>query len=274
MPSLSFLLLRLALAGPGGRPRGALRAALRTLALLGIAGALGSAGCGAGGPTDPPPGGRVLFVGNSLTYANDLPEIVRGLAAAAELPEMEVRTVAYPNYNLEDHRDRGEASRAIASTTWRLVVLQQGPSSLEENRAQLRASARAFAEEIRRAGGRPALYMVWPSLENAWTFDRTVESYRLAADDVDGVLFPVGEAFRVARARDAAAPLYEGDGYHPSPAGSYLAALVIVGRIYGRTPVGLPRRLAVNGRAIEIPEPLARLLQEAAAEANARFPNP
>ena len=162
----------------------------------------------------------------------------------------------------------------VLPLAWGLVVLQQGPSSLEENRAQLRASTVTFADDIRKAGGRPALYMVWPSLVNAVTFDRTVESYRLAASDVEGVLFPVGEALRVARSRDESAPLYESDGYHPTLAGSYLAALVIVGRIHDRSPVGLPRRFAAGGREVNIPEALAVLLQGAAAEANARFPNP
>ena len=256
-----------------------MRRVLRMLGTLSVSLALldaaGASSCGGGGGTaGPTPGGRVLFVGNSLTYANDLPEIVRGLTAAAGLPAMEVESVAFPDFNLDDHRARGDAVRAIASRSWTLVVLQQGPSSLEENRAQLRASAVTFAADIRKAGGRPALYMVWPSLENAATFDRTVESYRLAASDVEGVLFPVGEAFRVARSRDESAPLYESDGYHPTLAGSYLAALVIVGRIHDRSPVGLPRRFAAGGREVNIPEALAVLLQGAAAEANARFPNP
>lgn len=255
--------------------RGATRGLGAVSICLALLGAVGAPACGREGPIDPAPrGGRVLFVGNSLTYANDMPEMVRGLAVAAGLPAMEIVTVAFPDYNLDDHRLRGDAVRAIAGGGWRLVVLQQGPSSLEENRAQLRASVATFAADIRKAGGRPALYMVWPSLENAWTFDRAIESYRLAADDVDGVLFPVGEAFRVARAKDGTAPLYEGDGYHPTVAGSYLAALVIVARMHDRSPVGLPRHFTANGREIDIPEALASLLQDAAAEANARFPNP
>jgi hypothetical protein len=249
---------------------------LGTLSLcLALLGAAPGCGGGGGGPVDPmPAGGRVLFVGNSLTYFNDLPEMVRGLTEAAGLPAVEVESVAFPDYDLGLHLDRGDAMRAIRSKRCTLVVLQQGPSSLEENRAQLRAWTVTFAADIRKAGARPALYMVWPSLENAWTFDRAVESYRLAADDVDGVLFPVGEAFRVARAKDPTAPLYENDGYHPTITGSYLAALVIVARLHDRSPVGLPRHFTVSGHAVDIPESLAALLQEAAAEANARFPNP
>ena len=244
------------------------------LTLLGVVGAPACGGGGGATVGPMPRGGRVLFIGNSLTYANDLPEMVRGMTVAAGLPAVEVESVAFPDFNLDDHRAQGDAVRAIASKSWTLVVLQQGPSSLEENRAQLRASVATYAAEIRKAGGRPALYMVWPSLENAWTFDRAVESYRLAADDVDGVLFPVGEAFRVARAKDAAAPLYDGDGYHPTVTGSYLAALVMVARMHDKSPVGLPRHFSVNGRVVEIPEALASLLQNAAAEANARYPNP
>ena len=235
-----------------------------------------SLGCGdGGGPTEQPiPGHRLLFVGNSLTYANDLPGMVRALAAAAALPALEAETVAFPSFNLDDHRARGDAGRAIARGGWTLVVLQQGPSSLEENRAQLREAVGRFDADVRPTGARTALYMVWPALENAATFDRAVESYRLAAEDVHGVLFPVGEAFRAARARDPQAPLYEGDGFHPTPTGSYLAALVIVGRLYERTPVGLPRQIGAGSAALTIPPALAATLQAAAAEALARFPNP
>ena len=77
---------------------------------------------------------------------------------------------------------------------------------------------------------------VWPSAARRGDFDRVAESYRGAADLIGGDLFPVGEAWRAAWARDPALPLYGPDGFHPSPLGSYLAALVIFEALTGRLP--------------------------------------
>jgi hypothetical protein len=89
-------------------------------------------------------GRRVLFVGNSLTYVNDLPGIVQALADSAGGDKLAVETVAGPNLALVDHWNEGTARREIARGGWELVVLQQGPSSVEANRDSLRIS-RAFS---------------------------------------------------------------------------------------------------------------------------------
>ena len=75
---------------------------------------------------------RVLFVGNSLTYANDLPAMVATLARAAGKP-MQVDSVALPDFGLEEHWQQGDARRAIARGGWTYVVLQQGPSALPDS---------------------------------------------------------------------------------------------------------------------------------------------
>src|SRR5690242_1674903 len=104
---------------------------------------------------------RVLFIGNSLTTANDLPGLVARLASASNQP-FESRTVAFGNYSLEDHWNRGDARRAIAEGGWSFVVLQQGPSALPESRVLLRTYARRLGDEAQHVGARTALYMVWP----------------------------------------------------------------------------------------------------------------
>jgi hypothetical protein len=74
----------------------------------------------------------------------------------------------------------------------------------------------------------------------------------------------VGEAWRGAWRRDADVPLCGPDGSHPTPTATYLAALVIYQQITGRSPVGLPAWTQMSADR-------ARLLQEAAQEANAQF---
>ena len=212
-------------------------------------------------------GRRMLFVGNSLTYWNDLPLIVQSLADSAGEASLAVMTVAFPDYNLDDHRAEGSAERAIALGGWEVVVLQQGPSSLPENRAQLRASVGALTGQIRAVSAAPALYAVWPQSSRRGDFDAAIESYELAAQDVNGLLFPVAAAWLAAWGRDPTLALYSPDGLHPSMAGSYLAALVMYGVLFDRSPVGLPARVRLaSGTEVGVSAAVAAVLQEAAAE--------
>jgi hypothetical protein len=214
---------------------------------------------------------RILFIGNSLTYANNLPAMVREIARAAGGVRIDVFDVAKPDFGLPEHWQDGEASRAIARGRWDVVVLQQGPSSQPDSRVILRDYVKRYDEQIRKVGARTALYSVWPSRARARDFDGVSESYALAAKDVDALLMPAGEAWRAAWRRDPALPLYDGDGFHPSQLGSCLAALVVFKAIAasvngagrtddGRVPPCVPRDMQ-NAAAVRT------LLRAAAGEA-------
>jgi len=218
---------------------------------------------------------RVLFIGNSLTYSNDLPSIVEALAKATAQRKLAYKTLAYPDFSLEDHWNGKEARNAIAMGKWEFVVLQQGPSASREGRTVLVEYGRRFAQEIHRIGGRPALFSVWPSTSRPQDFKGVSESYRQAAEDVDGLVFPVGEAWLNSWRVDPKIGLYSADGFHPSVAGSYLAGLVIFEQLYRRSPVGLPSTLRLSsGARIEVPSDQALLLQHAAEDANRLFARP
>ncbi len=204
---------------------------------------------------------RVLFVGNSLTYWNDLPAMV-GRIAKENKRRYKSKTIAYPDFALFDHAEKGDAAKEIAKGSWDIVVMQQGASGAPENRAYLIDYAKRFAIDIRKAGGRPALYQVWPSAGRAGDMDRVCESYRLAAEAVDGLLLPVGEAWKDVLGSDAKVALYSDDGLHPTTAGSLLAALVIYERVFGEPPAKLPR--------FDVPEAQLVVLRAAASRACAR----
>jgi hypothetical protein len=181
---------------------------------------------------------RILFIGNSLTYVNDLPAMVCTLARSTGR-QATCETVAKPDYGLEEHWNDRDARAAIARG-WDVVVLQQGPSALPESRRLLIAYAKRFDAEIKKAGARTALYMVWPSRARRGDFQGVSESYAAAAKDVSGLLIPAGDAWRAAWAADATLPLYGADGFHPSPTGTYLAALVAYEQIFGAPPPATP----------------------------------
>lgn len=247
----------------------------RLVSLVGLLGCLGADA--PAGPSLPTREGRpVLFVGNSLTYYNSLPSIVEalvdslpGLTPAERIaPAM----TAFPDYALEDHWNDGTAVRAIERNKWSVVVLQQGSSALDESRVNLRQWTQTFDQKIRAAGARTAMYAVWPLSTRQFDFDRVTESYTLAAADVNGMLFPVGEAWRAAWRRDPKLALYDLDGLHPSVRGSYLAGLVIASMLVDRSPVGMPARIALRtGEVVSIPAADATVMQAAAVEAIAAF---
>jgi hypothetical protein len=215
----------------------------------------------------------VLFVGNSLTFWNDMPAILGRLLETGGVEPLHLEVVAFPNFGLEDHWAEGTARARIALGGWEVVVLQQGPSATEGRPSLLEYSDR-FAEEIEGVGARTALYMVWPDQSRLFDFDGVADSYSTAAAAVGGLLFPAGEAWRSAWARDADLALYGPDGFHPSLLGSYLAALVMYEQLAGRDPRDLPAEIPTPSGTVALSQAVANTVQEAAAEANARFALP
>jgi len=215
---------------------------------------------------------RILFIGNSLTYVNDVPGIVAAMAEAAGETAPVCRAVVGGGFSLEDHWNRGDAAKALEQERWDFVVLQQGPSASPEGRALLLRFARRFDPLIRQAGAKPAMYMVWPSEERRLDFGGVSDSYRMAARDIGAALLPAGEAWRIAERKAPKLKLYSQDGMHPTAAGSYLAGAVIYARLFGRSPAGLPARLTLrSGATVEVSAENAKLLQETAARANEEY---
>ncbi len=225
--------------------------------------ALAVASCGSTGVEPAPdPTLRILFIGNSLTLANDLPGMVERLGRSEPTRDVVVSTVAAGGFSLEDHWNRGDAQRVIASERWDFVVLQQGPSALPASRTLLVDYVTRFAKEIRKVGGRPAIFMVWPEMEREAEWDAVTSNYTAAAEAVQGLLLPGGEALRAVRADDPSLAIFS-DGFHPSAAGSHGLALVIYARVAGVSPVGL----TVRAGGVALPPSDVAELEAAAAQA-------
>jgi hypothetical protein len=225
-----------------------------------------------GGPHTPS-GHPVLFVGNSLTYTNNLPEIVARLATQAG-DTIDAWSVAYPDYAIIDHIYDGGALSSIKSYKWEYVILQQGPSTVQVNRDSLILWTKMIDPAIRAQGAQTALYQVWPDASRMSFFDACRLSYQMAAQAVGGVFMPAGAAWQIAWGKDSDLPLYGGDGFHPSQLGTYLAALVIYERVTGRDARALPDvSIREGGGAISgVSAATVALLQDAAHEANQKYP--
>ncbi|HRH44317.1 MAG TPA: hypothetical protein PKY82_21970 [Pyrinomonadaceae bacterium] len=215
---------------------------------------------------------RVLFVGNSLTYSNNLPEIIASLARSAKQKKLDYKMIAYPNFSLEDHWNKGEVQKILAKEKWDYVIMQQGPSASSDGRQVLVDYAKKYAEPIAQAGAKSAFYMVWSAAGRIRDFAGVSATYQAAAKEVGGLFFPAGEAWLEAWRRDPKIELYAADRFHPNFAGSYLAALIIYQQLYHQSPIGLTRQFRFSfEETSEIPEKQAKILQEAAAETNKKY---
>ncbi|MCI0707357.1 MAG: hypothetical protein L0Y80_07745 [Ignavibacteriae bacterium] len=217
------------------------------------------------------PGVHILFIGNSLTYTNDLPKTLSDMFKAGG-KEMSYLSVAEPNFALIDHLNSGsDAVDQIKRGGWDFVILQQGPSSTPENRQSLIEWTKQFNQHIANVKARAALYMVWPDKTRLSFFEDVRVSYKSAADSVNGLFLPAGEAWLTAWQEEQGLALYGPDDFHPSVLGTYLAALVIYEQISGADARELPGQATVAGNTLGTPELTVRLLQNAAHTTNERY---
>ena len=216
-------------------------------------------------PTQKPFVPRVLFIGNSLTASNNLPELVRAMVRSTGR-DLRIETCAPGGVSLEDHWNDGHCRRLLAEKKWEYVVLQQGPSSHDDSRANLKEWSARWADAIRARRAQPALYMVWAQRGQPDGFARVSDSYREAAENSRALLLPAGDAWRASMESGHNVTLYAEDGLHPTKEGTYLAALVIAHQLAGVRAEDVPERLVLeSGEVVQIGPNDAAALRRAAS---------
>lgn len=168
----------------------------------------------------------ILFVGNSLTYTNDLPAMVKAIAKQKGIA-IETKMMAYPDYALADHWNDGKLQQLMAAEHFDFVVVQQGPSSQEEGRQLLLEYGQKLKVLCDQYQSKLAFYMVWPAYSNYRMFEGVIKSYSDVAVATNSILCPVGKVWKtfIDSTRDHS--YYGPDMFHPSQKGSEVAAEVI-----------------------------------------------
>ena len=177
---------------------------------------------------------RILMLGNSFTYYNDMPKML-----AALLGE-EVVSFTRGGAYLKAHTDPEDemyapTAKALAEEKWDYVVLQDQSIGPVNRREEFQQAAKELCERIHAAGARPLFYATWAYKKESEKLANTglsydemlnglYDSYHAAAGAGDGLVADVGLAFR---AMNDVVELYMDDCFHPSPAGSMLAAAII-----------------------------------------------
>lgn len=170
---------------------------------------------------------HVLFVGNSLTYANNLPLIVSELAKEKGI-NIKTEMIARPNYALEDHWNDRKLEMQLMTNKYDFVIIQQGPSSQMDGRIMLAEYGLKMKILCGKYNARLVFFMVWPALSNFQTFDGVIKNYTDAASVTNSILCPVGVAWKNYFLETNDYSYYGPDQFHPSKKGSEAAAKIIV----------------------------------------------
>ena len=178
---------------------------------------------------------RLLFLGNSLTYTNDLPALVEQRALEQGF-KVRADMIALPNYAIIDHWMDGKASKRILKGQYDFVIVQQGPSSQAEGLRLLKEGGSKFSELCKKKGARLCYYMVWPAREHYASFDAVIRNHEEAARSNEALLCPVGKVWKGYIDTTGRYDYYGPDGFHPSLKGSQVAAAVIVNSLFGAKP--------------------------------------
>lgn len=208
---------------------------------------------------------RVLFIGNSYTHQNDLPNLIKNIALADNI------TISHSSSTpggatFSNHAANQTTLNLINQGNWDYVVLQgqsQEPS-FPDNYVQnsVYPPARKLDSLIHVANpcARTVFYMTW-GRENGDASNCNFFAPLCTYEGMDSLLqlrytnmmheneawmSPVAKVWRAFRANYATPSLYSGDESHPSLTGSYLAGLTFYTVMTGNNPIGNTYNPGIN----------------------------
>ncbi len=174
---------------------------------------------------------KLLFIGNSHTYFNEVPATVLALLRATGV-KAHVTMLAGGGKALAYHATSATTAFNIKYGEYDFVIVQDRGAVFEKELFENGATKlKAMTDE---AGAKMLLYMPWPLLANRDTQAAMTAAYLDFSERNQVLLAAVGEAFGRVLQHEDAELLYREDGNHATPLGSYLAALTIFYTLTGR----------------------------------------
>ena len=165
---------------------------------------------------------KLLFIGNSHTYNNDMPLLVKR-RADDEGYSCHVTMLAHPGWFLAQHARDPEARFNILYGGYNYVVLQEHAHPFGPE-ADFADAARSLNAWIREAGAIPVIYESWTMKDEQHIQSHMNEVHQRIAKDIDALLAPVGEEWWGYMKSWPDLEMYDEDGAHASRAGSDFAA--------------------------------------------------
>jgi hypothetical protein len=216
---------------------------------------------------------KVLFIGNSLTFFNDLPKMVKLMAETGK-HRMSYEMYAPGGYTLSQHAQDVQVMERIEKGIWDYVVLQAQSSQTAYAETELEQQVYPYAQKlctaIRQANPQAQIISYTTMAHRNGFSDqqdmsayedmqqKVIGTYTFMAKDNYTLLAPVGQAWQKVRTDYPGLDLYY-DDIHPNKAGTYLAACVFYDVLFQSNSSG-------SSYTGTIPRSTAGILQKAADE--------
>ena len=218
---------------------------------------------------------RVLFIGNSYTQVNDLPQMVADIAQSmGESMEYRSNTPGGCTFEMHCHN---QSMTWICEGGWDVVVMQEQSQlpafPLDSVEMYVFPFAQQLVDSIYAYNpcAEPMFFMTWgrkngdtefgyPPMDTYEGMDSLLYArYMQMGEDNDASVCPVGRVWHYLRDHNSEIELYMTDESHPSLAGSYAAACAFYTMIFGRDPNDISHNAGLN-------ETDARAIRSAAHE--------
>lgn len=198
---------------------------------------------------------RVLFIGNSYTYVNDLPLLIRNLALSSG--DDLVYSVSAPGgQTFQQHCSNSLTLSLLSQGGWDRVVLQEQSQRPSFSDAQVANEVYPYARKLDslvhlsspcaktvfymtwgRKNGDAGNCAAWPPICTYQGMDSLLQlRYTIMADNNNAWLSPVAKVWRRLRTQNPGINLYDADESHPSLQGSYAAACTFYTLLFGKSP--------------------------------------
>ena len=181
---------------------------------------------------------RILMLGNSFTFYNDMPQILAGLTGAEVVAH--TKGGAYLSEQLDSETDMGEKTlKALGEEKWDFVVLQEYSNGPILKKEEFNKSVDELCQLAKGAGAKVIFYATWAYQKDGdflpeFTRDSMIgyeemflalhAAYYEAAERNHALIADVGRKFYELADSEA---LYAEDGKHSNLHGSEVAANVL-----------------------------------------------
>lgn len=185
---------------------------------------------------------RVLFVGNSYIYYNNLIQMVSLISDSLDTKLICTKSTV-GGTRLREHwnEEKGLKSKSlIENGNYDIVVFQDHSLGAIEQPDSLLYFGNKFCSLIKSRGAKPFLYNTWSRKSTPQTQPIINKVYQQLANNCNATLVQVGDYWQEAIKRSPRIEMYNIDGSHPSHLGTFMAALAFVKSITGKLPDRLP----------------------------------
>lgn len=213
---------------------------------------------------------RVLFIGNSYTQVNNLPQLFVSVASSTG-DQVYVDSNLPGGATFQNHCSNISATK-IQQGGWDYVVLQEQSQLPAFPLSQVQTACFPYAAQLNQMienfnpCAETVFYMTWGRKygdpDNALTFPPLAtyegmdsllyERYMQMTQDNNAIVSPVGRVWRYIRTNFPSIELYSSDNSHPSLEGSYAAACAMYTTILRKDPTLISNYCGVSPNNAQI----------------------